>query len=278
MSRIGTILLSLATLVVAIGCGPQRGVKESLEGFWKEYQPTTLLDDVAAAEERFLEWGKLLLEADTVESRQAVDEFVELMTSDEVCYLVWSEWTRMHLYGVWSPLRNNEVFEMLLRKLQDDDRVAPEHKDFVPRLLNVVTHNQEGQMAQEFSFYDKDERRGELSDFRGQRVLLLLIDTTCPSCLDMMQEVEESRAIMEAAVQGDVSLVAISLGVTPEELQPLIVAKEGTPWQFYCSGRGTLESAYHDTEAAPILLLLSPEGRVEVAMTRDVKSVAERLK
>lgn len=236
------------------------------------------MEDFVGAEERFVLWSELLLEADTVECRKAVGEFVELMAADEVCFYIWNEWAQLYLYGVWSPTRNDMAFEMLLRSVQADPRVADIDKEYVPRLLGILDHNQVGEMAQDFPFYDKDERRGELSDFRGRNVLLLLIDTTCPSCLDVMQEIEQSRVIMEAVADGRVEMVAISLGVIPSSLQELIEEKEGTPWRIYSTGRNTLEEAHYDTSAAPIFLLLAPDGSVEVSMTRDVKLVESRLR
>lgn len=235
------------------------------------------MEDFTAAEERFITWTELLQEADSVACRQAVEEFEELMVTDQVCYYIWSEWAQLYLYGVWSPTRNTTAYGMLLERVMADERLADLDKESLPRLMGILGHNQVGDQAQNFPFYDSEERAGELTDYLGRRVLLMIIDTTCPSCLDIMQEVESCGAIMSAVADGQMELVVISLGVTPEALLPLLMEKRDTPWQIFCSGRSTLEAAYYDTAAAPFMLLLGPDGRVEAEMTRDTKNILEKL-
>lgn len=293
MKHHALLLLLLASVVTLSSCGSKGarkgGSKESaettvaeetraLEGFWADFGPTTLLDDVSGAEERFKEWCELLLGADSDAQRRAVGEFVEVMVADEVCYYVWSEWARMYLYGVWSPWRNTEAFGVLLERIAEDERVPAEGKDFVPRLQGLVAHNRVGEEAEEFTMYDTEAREYTLASFRGQRVLLLIVDTTCPSCVDTMQEVEKNGTIMEAVRGGEVALVAVAINQTPESVVQFAEEKRGTLWQIYCAAGGDLERSYYDTEAAPMLLLISHDGRVEVAMTRDVARLASKIK
>lgn len=259
------------------GSGVVPVTTKSLEGYWADFEPTSLLEDVTSAESRFMEWCALLKGADGAAKESAVEEFLSIAVADEVGYYVWSEWAITNLYGLWSPVRDVEAFEMLLRGIQSDGRVPAGGKEFVPRLLGFLTHNQEGSKAEELEMFDTVGERVHLSDFRGQRVLLLIVDTTCPSCVDTMQAVESNRTLTEAAQRGELTLVVVAINQTPEQIVTLAEEKRGTLWRVYCTSGGELEANYYDAEASPELLLLSHDGKVVVAATRNVDLLAERV-
>lgn len=271
-------LAALALLLIGVTSCGSGAPKATLEGFWDDFGPTTLLDDVEAAEQKLVAWGELLLEADSTAREASVGEFLEVMVADQVCYYVWSEWVMLHLYGVWSPVRNEEAVMMLLERVVADERIAPEDKAGIPELIGVLTHNRVGEAAQEFAMFDTQAAEYHLADFRGRRVLLLLIDTTCPSCVDTMQEIENSRGVMAASQRGELALVAVAINQNPQSVAHFAEQKSGTPWQIFCASGLEISRAHYDTQAAPVLFLLSPEGRVEVGMTRDVKSIENILK
>jgi hypothetical protein len=287
-----TLLLVLA-LVVLTSCGSQKSRKggdaaekgsevvvattRTLEGYWADFEPSSLLEDVDAAESRFLEWCALLGEADRAAKEAAIREFLELAVADEIGYYLWSEWAITTLYGLWSPVRDMESFEMFLRGIASDGRVPAGGKEFAPRLLGLATHNQEGSKAEVFEMFDPAGDKVLLSDFRGKRVLLLIVDTTCPSCVDTMQAVESNRTLSEAAQSGELALVVVAINQSHEEVVEFAEEKRGTLWRVFCTSGSELEKNYYDAEASPELLLLSHDGKVEVAATRDIDLLAERV-
>ncbi len=281
-TRFAIVILAVAAALVCLSRltrgGDSKEQNVALAGYWADYGPTALLDDVEGAEMRFKEWCELLKSADAESQSGAVAEFVELMVADEVCYHVWSEWARIYLYGVWSPVRNDEAFGMLLQAIATDPRVPADGRDYVPRLMDVLAHNRVGDMAEDIRMYDAAAQERHLADFRGRRLLLLIIDVTCPSCVDTMQEIEDNRRVMGAAERGELAMVVVTINQTPESITPLVEDKKNTPWQIFCSSVGELDEAYYDTEAAPVMFLLSEEGRVEVGMTRDVEALERAIR
>ncbi len=265
-------------LLLTVGvCGGCATTPRSPEGFWADYEPASLLESVDASEQMFVEWAGLLQGADRAVCERAIQEFVEIMVADPVGYHLWTEWANLHLYGLWSPVRNEEAFGMLLQRVWNDPRVPSENKQHIPRLEGILTHNGVGDKAEELAMYDAEGAVAKLSNLRGRRVVLVMVDTTCPSCVDTMQKIEQTEVIMEAAQRGEVALVAVAINQTPEGIATLTREKSPLGWHIYCASSGQLERSYYDSEASPMLFLLSHDGTVEVAMTRNAESLAEAV-
>jgi hypothetical protein len=272
------LALVACSLLLAVGvCGGCANAHRSPEGFWADYDPSSILESVDSSEQMFLEWAELLLEADKESRSRATEEFVEVMVADPVGYHLWTEWVNHYLYGLWSPVRNEEAFEELLDRVWEDERVPAQNKEYIPRLKGLLGHNSVGTRAEDIEIYDAEGNGARLSDLRGRRVVLVVVDTTCPSCVDTMQSIEQNEVLMGAAQRGELALVAVAINQTPEGIVELTGEKSPLGWSIYCASSGEFERSFYDSEASPMIFLLSHEGVVEVAMTRNLESIESAI-
>lgn len=262
----------LATLCVA--CGNR--VASPL-GWWDEFNPEVVMEDVTEAERDFMEWAKALIVADTTTQRIATEEFVAALAKDEVCFYIYTEWACNYLYGLGSPVRNEYAFGQILRQIVADERFATTDRNFIPPLLDVLDHNRVGEGVEELNMLDPQGGLRSLADFDSQRLLLLIVDTTCPSCIDMMQSVEQSDAIMRAVQHQELSLVVVAMGQSPESIAEFATSNTERGWLTFCTGRGDLKRAHFDLNSSPVLYLIGEGGVVEVGMTRDLNEIEEKL-
>lgn len=263
----------LVTLCVACG-----GRVPSPLGWWDDFNPEVVMENVTEAEKNFMEWAEALLGADTATQQLAIGEFVEALAKDEVCYYIYTEWAGNYLYGLGSSVRNEYAFGQILRRIDADERFAEADRRFISRLLGILSHNRVGERAEELDMVDENGEFVKLSDFEGQRVLLLVVDTTCPSCIDMMQSVEHNNTVMRAAQYQELTLAVVAMGQRPESIAEFAKSNAERGWRTFCTGRGNLEEAYYDLDASPMLLLIGADGTVEVEMTRNVEAIGEILK
>ena len=267
-------LIALMLMLLLAACG---GEKRTLVGYWDDFNAEAVYDNVDKAEEEFKEWSRLLLKVDTATQQSAIEDFVAKVCGDEVCYYIYTEWALAHLYGLWSPLRNEYAFEHLLRTLIDNvEHAKSNHREYA-RLLDILTHNRVGDEAEDFGMMSPEGEESMLSDLRGERVLFLLVDITCPSCVDIMERVEAEREIMALAERAELTLVAVAVGQVPENIGEFVARHEGSLWNIRCASRSDAENAYYDTTASPALYLIDAEGRIEVGMSRYPEQIAKGL-
>jgi hypothetical protein len=267
------LLVALFVAAFLTACG---GEKRTLLGYWDGFEPEAVYDNVDGAQQEFKEWGELLAKADTTAQKSAIEDFVAKVCADEVCYYIYTEWAMGHLYGIWSPVRNEFAFEHLLRTLMNNVSLAAENYDFV-QLLDILAYNRVGEMAEDFVIYSPAGQESRLSDYRGRPVVMVQVDITCPSCVDVMTEIESNKGIMKAAESGDITLLLIAVGQIPESIGEFAAHYEGTPWQVRCTPRGNVERAHYDADASPSLFVIDEEGVLEVGMTRNVEQVAKAI-
>ena len=268
--------LWIATLasVLLVACG---GVGRSPLGYWADLSSEVVLADVSGSEERFVEWAELLTKSDSVVQKSAVEEFVDAISKDEICYYVYTEWAMNYLYGIWSPVRNEFAFEHILHRMATEEATAVYDKSHINHLLKILRHNRQGGFAEDFRMYDVDGNESNLSDLRGNNVLLLMVDTTCPSCVDFIKLVESQKGIMKASRRGELSLVVVAMSASKEMLADFAKLHEGSMWQIFSASRSDLDRAFYDVEASPMLFFLNPSGKIVVPMTRDVKAVEKSV-
>lgn len=275
MKRHLTILLALIGVMVM--CGGCRQTP-SLEEYWSEVTPEWVMADVAAAESHFTEWTERLAKAPKEQQHRSVDSLVELMCKDEVCAYIYFEWSVNVLYGLWSPTRNEETFGYLLQRINEEPVLESIRSAETRRLGELLQHNRVGSSAKDFVLYDSCGNESTLGEIREEKPLLLLVvDITCPSCIDIIAEVESQQPIMEAAQRGEVRLLAVAVGSHPMQLESFAKEHEGSLWQVRGASRGALEGAYYDANASPCLWLIGEQGTVEVGITRQMEAISDCL-
>ena len=268
------LLALLCGVAALVGCtSRQRG----LEGYWAQWDPSSIMEDVAGAEEHFEEWTKLLAKSEQEAVDRSVEEFFAAITTDEVALYVGWEWMMSKLYGLGAAVRNEVAARHFVELVAKADACPVVLREEAARLLEILSHNGQGEQVCDIHIFDPHGGATTLLNEVDRPTLLMVIDTTCPSCVDIMDSVEECKGVWDASRKGQMELLVISLGQSPEDVGRLAESRP-SPWRLFCAPFGALDEAYFDTTAAPFMLLLNGDGTVEVDITRSIDEVATALK
>lgn len=268
-------LILLASLVGLVGCISS---EVSLDGYWDGLSLESVVADVEVAEQRFCKWTELVAKAEPQAQDASIEALVEVLESDRVLSLVVGEWATNYLYGIGSPQRNQLIYRKWLMALDRSESIPEEDKSYVGQHLGYINHNDAGQRVEEFALTNRWGESVAIGDYLARPTLLLMIDTTCPSCVDMMQSVEECEPLRKAQQKGVLEWVLVAMGQSPESIAPLDDQKSPLGWSVFSAPRGLLEECHFDTSASPAMWLLDERGVVVVPMTRNVVRLADALK
>lgn len=268
-------LFALLCAVLALASCTSR--QRSLEGYWAQWDASSIMEDVAGAEEQFSGWIKLLAKSEQEAVERSVEEFFAAISNDEVALYVGWEWIMSNLYGLGSTARNEEAARHFVELVASNESCPADLRDEAARLLDILNHNRCGEKVCDIQIFDTHGGATTLLNEVDRPTLLMVIDTTCPSCVDIMDSVEGSKTVWEASLKGQLDLLVISLGQSPEEVGKLAESRP-SPWRLFCTPFGALHKAHFDTTATPFVLLLDGRGTVEVGITRSIDEVATALK
>lgn len=264
----------LCSALVLVGCTSRQ---RSLDGYWAEWNPSSIMEDVAGAEEKFERWTKLLAKSEQEAVERSVEEFFAAITTDEVALYVGWEWTLSNLYGLGSTARNEVAARHFVELVATSEACPADLREEAAGLLRILSHNRRGERVCDIHIFDSHGSATTLLNEVDRPTLLMVIDTTCPSCVDTMDSVEECKEVWNASLKGELDLLVISLGQSPEEVGKLAESRP-SPWRLFCAPFVALDEAHFDTTASPFVLLLDGDGAVEVDITRSIDEVATALK
>ena len=236
----------------------------ALNSYWAGYDFTSLdgFEDIKVAEDKFEGFLELL---SAVSHENAVAQMIHFMDSasqNVVAYMVWSGWFEPYLHAKESPYCNDKLFVAWLDKvLADqviDDGSQMEHLATMRQCMNV---NRAGMAPQDVKLFAEDGSECMLSDFAGDRILLLFVDADCPSCLEGLEVNAEEydgtdTRLLAVLVNGS----SYHLDNIRRQLPEDVTAK----WEFvYRSLRGLEDEAFYDSTLLPFRILVSPEWIIE---------------
>ena len=247
--------------IFAVGCSCA-GEAQELSTYWEDHDFSSLeaFDDIDAAEDKFDGYVDLLTKAAYEEAVAEMTEFLDSAARNTVAYMVWAGWFEPFLHAKESPYRNDELFVAYLDKVLEDkvidDGYMMEHLGVLRQMMLV---NRVGMTPEELTLRGEYGTEILLSDFRGERALLLFVDADCPSCLQALSEnVKEYK---------DARLVAILVNGSQYHMSNIRAQLSEdvlAPWTFVYCPQGRLETeGLYDTSLLPFRMLVTPEWIIE---------------
>ena len=257
--NIGLILI-VAALTAFSSC--VNTVRE-LSTYWDGHDFSSLeaFDDIDAAEDKFDGYIDLLSRAPFDVAAQNMTEFLDSAARDTVAYMVWATWFEPYLHSPSSPYRNDTLFEVWLTKTLEDKVVDDYMLDRLRQIRNVMRLNVVGQPAADALLTDADGLEFRISDLKGRRTLLMLLDANCPSCLDHLTE------NLKEYGRRDVRLVAVLVNGSPLHIRNIssrLTEDVLSGWTLvWCPGREIEKGQIYDLTLIPSRIMLDSESIVE---------------
>ena len=236
--------------------------EKELSVYWEGHDFQTLdgFSDIDAAEDKFDGFISLLGQVPHETAVTEMTEFLDSAAQNVVAYMVWAGWFEPFLHAKESPYRNDSLFVAYLDKaLKDnviDDGYMVEHLQDLRRFMNV---NKVGMQPQDVLLKNEEGVEFQLSDLKGERMLILFVDADCPSCLQALSDnvgEHKDRRLVAVLVNGSQYHMSNIRAQLPEEVL--------APWTFAYCPQGRLETeGLYDTSLLPFRFLVSPEWIIE---------------
>ncbi|GAB4290520.1 MAG: TlpA disulfide reductase family protein [Methylophaga sp.] len=111
----------------------------------------------------------------------------------------------------------------------------------------------------EISFTDIDGKPHQLTDYKGQPVLMIFWATDCPGCI---KEMPELIAVHEAYADKGLAMIGVAMPHdNPEHIQAMRRQK-GLPYTLTWDEHGDISAAFDNVRVTPTHFLISPEGEI----------------
>ena len=237
---------------------------QELSTYWDGHDVGSLevFDDMDAAEDKFDGYVRLLTEVRLDDAVEEMNRFMDSASRDTVAYMVWSSLFEPFLHAVESPYRNDALFVAWLDKVLED-RIIDDGATMerLRQMRNVMELNVVGKPAADARLSDAEGDEFNISDLRGRKTLLLLLDANCPSCLDRLNE------NLKEYGHRDVNLVAVlvngspaHIGIISQRLPEEVLKRWTLAW---CPGREIEKGKVYDLTMVPSRILLDKECRIK---------------
>lgn len=236
---------------------------QELSAYWNGHDFGSLdgFDDIDAAEEKFDGYIDLLNQVPVDVASENLRTFLDSAARDTVAYMVWASWFEPYLHSPESPYRNDELFSVWLDRVLQDRILDDYTMEHLQQIKDVQFLNVIGETAADVLLTDAEGTEYRISDFKGQRTLLMLLDANCPSCLDYLTE-----NLKEYGRQ-DIRLVAILVNGSPMHIRNVsshlsddIISRWLLTW---CPGREIEDGQIYDLTLIPSKIIINEDGIVE---------------
>lgn len=116
-----------------------------------------------------------------------------------------------------SPMRDEELYILMLRSLADNASLAEADRVGPRRRLELVMKNRVGDVAADFGYLCRDGTRGRLSDLHARYVVIYFNDPDCADCHSVRSRLAASDIVNASIGRGDVVLLSVCVvGATPQ--------------------------------------------------------------
>ena len=109
-----------ATIVLLSACTGNSGIAH----FWDGIDVSVSTENYIEAQDRFAGFAELTADAPYREASAALDGLLGKLASDEVSYLVYSEWIVSAFHSILSPARNPRLFARAVDRFKADGIVS----------------------------------------------------------------------------------------------------------------------------------------------------------
>ena len=109
-----------------------------------------------------------------------------------------------YLYNPNSPYYNETLYAAYLRRMLQSTALDEARKSSLKFKLELISRNNVGKAATDFTYYLADEecRTLRTTTVQGDKLLLVFYDPECPSCHEVLKAMMADRALADAVDTG----------------------------------------------------------------------------
>lgn len=211
----------------------------------------------------FLEFIRVLYLTSPEHSAKAVAEMMRRAAVSEDGYWYFLEMAEVVLYDPSSPMRNDLLWEMFVRHAVgegsplDGNSQARYHS-----MLQLVSRNQQGTVATDFTYTLADGTEGRLHDIKAPYTLIWFYNPGCSECARTKAQIDSSGVLENLRARGMIKVLALHPDGDLTEWRKRL--PENPSWWIsaYDKGEKIHKGDLYDLKAIPTIYLLDSQKRV----------------
>jgi len=184
----------------------------SLLHFWDKFdmKDTAQVKNPDKGEQQLADFiGLLSKTPDSALRDKAVDLMLDKAKSNRTSFDYFIKLYERYLYDGNSPMRNDIIYESVLRYMIKTDLLSNLEKEAYRPIYKLVLRNKVGQLAEDFSYELANGTKHKLSQTKGKFTFLIFYDPDCTHCKETIHQLRDTPQLVELLSQLQVQVVAI---------------------------------------------------------------------
>jgi len=180
--------------------------------FWDKFdmQDTAQVKNPEKGEQQLADFLQLLAQTpDSATRDNAVDLMLDKAKVNRTSFDYFIKQYEHYLYDGNSPMRNDIVYESVLRYLIKTDLLSDLEKEAYRPIYKLVLRNKEGQTAEDFSYELAKGKKQKLSDTKAKYTFLIFYDPDCSHCKETIHQLRDTPQLVQLFTQLQVQVIAI---------------------------------------------------------------------
>ncbi|WP_346086147.1 DUF5106 domain-containing protein [Sphingobacterium ginsenosidimutans] len=184
----------------------------SLLHFWDKFdmKDTAQVKNPDKGEQQLADFiGLLSKTPDSAMRDKALDLMLDKAKSNRTSFDYFIKLYERYLYDGNSPMRNDIIYESVLRYMIKTDLLSDLEKDAYRPTYKLVMRNKVGQPAEDFSYELANGTKQKLSQTKAKYTFLIFYDPDCSHCKETIHQLRDTPQLVELFSQLQVQVLAI---------------------------------------------------------------------
>lgn len=237
----------------------------SLLHFWDKFDmnDTAQVKNPDIGEQKLADFiGLLSTTPDSAQRDKAVDGMLEKAKSNRPNFDHFIKLYERYLYDGNSPMRNDIVYESVLRYLIKTDLLSDLEKEAYRPTYKLLLRNKAGQLAEDFSYELANGKKQKLSQTKAKYTFLLFYDPECSHCKETIHQLRDTPQLVQLFEQQQVQVLAIDPWGDRNKWKDYIPEISEKWINGFDSESKILSFNLYDLKASPTIYLLDENKRV----------------
>lgn len=153
--------------------------------------------------------GLLSKTPDSAMRDKAVDLMLDKAKSNRPSFDHFVQLYEHYLYDGNSPMRNDSIYESVLRHLIKTDLLSDLEKEAYRPIYKLVRRNKVGQLAEDFNYELASGTKQKLSQTKAKYTFLIFYDPDCSHCKETIHQLRDTPQLLQLFAQRQVQVLAI---------------------------------------------------------------------
>lgn len=237
----------------------------SLLHFWDKFDmnDTAQVKNPDIGEQKLADFiGLLSTTPDSALRDKAVDGMLDKAKSNRPNFDHFIKLYERYLYDGNSPMRNDIVYESVLRYLIKTDLLSDLEKEAYRPIYKLLLRNKAGQLAEDFSYELANGKKQKLSQTKAKYTFLLFYDPECSHCKETIHQLRDTPQLVQLFEQQQVQVLAIDPWGDRNKWKNYMPEISEKWINGFDSESKILSFNLYDLKASPTIYLLDENKRV----------------